>query len=158
VQPCSSTGPRLSVLITAFLSADSTALASQMTASPGSPTTTLTEFSVPNRRACGLDLWRSLWGYHRVLRPTIFSAYINDVALAAGDFLMHLYADNTILYTSGPSLDTVLTNLQTCFYAIQHFFRGLQLLLNASKTKCMLFNCSLLPPARLASLLWMVLT
>ena len=52
------------------------------------------------------------------------------------------YAD-TILYTSGPSLDTVLTNLQTSFNAIQHSFHGFQLLLKASKTKCMLFNRSL---------------
>ena len=51
--------------------------------------------------------------------------YINDVALAAGDSLIHLYADDTILYTSGPSLDTVLTNLQTSFNAIQLSFRGL---------------------------------
>jgi hypothetical protein len=40
-------------------------------------------------------------------------------------------------------LDTVLTNLQTSFNAIQHSFRGLQLLLKESKTKCMLFNRSL---------------
>ena len=69
------------------------------------------------------------------LGPTLFSVYINDVALAAGDSLIHLYADDTILNTSGPSLDTVLTNLQTSFNAIQLSFRGLQLLLNASKTK-----------------------
>uniref|UniRef100_A0A8C7RRI2 Reverse transcriptase domain-containing protein n=1 Tax=Oncorhynchus mykiss TaxID=8022 RepID=A0A8C7RRI2_ONCMY len=75
-----------------------------------------------------------------ILGPTLFSVYINDVALAAGDSLIHLYADDTILYTSGPSLDTVLTNLQMSFNAIQLSFRGLQLLLNASKTKCMLFN------------------
>ena len=37
---------------------------------------------------------------------------ILDVALTAGDSLIHRYADDTILYTSGPSLDTVLTNLQ----------------------------------------------
>ena len=43
-----------------------------------------------------------------ILGPTLFSVYINDVALAAGDSLIHLYADDTILYTSGPSLDTVL--------------------------------------------------
>ena len=43
--------------------------------------------------------------------PTLFSVYINDIALAAGDSLIHLYADATILYTSGPSLDTVLTKL-----------------------------------------------
>ena len=72
-----------------------------------------------------------------ILRPTFFSVYINYVNLAAGDSLIHLYADNTIQYTSGPSLDTVLTNLQTSFNAIQLSFRGLQLLLNASKTKCM---------------------
>ena len=75
-----------------------------------------------------------------ILGPTLFSVYINDVALAAGVSLIHLYADDTILYSAGPSLDTVLTNLQTSFNAIQHSFRGLQLLLNASKTKCMLFN------------------
>uniref|UniRef100_A0A8K9V6X6 Reverse transcriptase domain-containing protein n=1 Tax=Oncorhynchus mykiss TaxID=8022 RepID=A0A8K9V6X6_ONCMY len=87
-----------------------------------------------------------------ILGPTLFSVYINDVALAAGDSLIHLYADDTILYTSGPSLDTVLSNLQTSFNAIQHSCRGLQLLLNTSKTKCMLFNRSLPAPACLTSI------
>jgi hypothetical protein len=73
-------------------------------------------------------------------------------ALAASDSLIHLYADDTILYISGPSLDTVLTNLQTSFNAIKHSFRGLQLLLNASKTKCILFNRSLPAPAHLSSI------
>jgi hypothetical protein len=82
-----------------------------------------------------------------ILRLTLFSVYINDVVLAAGDSLIHHYADDTILYTSGPSLDIVLTNLQTSFNAIQHSFRGLQLLLYAKKTKCMLFNRSLPAPA-----------
>ena len=59
-----------------------------------------------------------------IIRPTLFSVYINDVALAAGDYLIHL----------------------SSFNAIQHSFRGLQLLLNASKTKCMLFNRSLPAP------------
>uniref|UniRef100_A0A8K9V676 Reverse transcriptase domain-containing protein n=1 Tax=Oncorhynchus mykiss TaxID=8022 RepID=A0A8K9V676_ONCMY len=87
-----------------------------------------------------------------IFGPTLFSVYINDVAFAAGDSLIHLYSDDTILYTFGPSLDTVLTNLQTSF-------RGLQLLLKASKTKCMLSTVRCLhPPARLASLLWMVPT
>uniref|UniRef100_A0A8C7UQS5 Reverse transcriptase domain-containing protein n=1 Tax=Oncorhynchus mykiss TaxID=8022 RepID=A0A8C7UQS5_ONCMY len=87
-----------------------------------------------------------------ILEPTLFSVYINDVALTAGDSLIHLYADDTILYTSGPSLDTVLTNLQTSFNTIQHSFRGLQLLLNTNKTKCMLFNRSLPAPARPTSI------
>ena len=44
-----------------------------------------------------------------ILGLTLFSVYIND-ALADGESLIHLYADDTILYTSGPSLDTVLTS------------------------------------------------
>jgi hypothetical protein len=83
---------------------------------------------------------------------TLFSVYINDVTLAAGDSLIHLYADDSLLYTSDPSLDTVLTNVQTSFNAIQLSFRGLKLLLNASKTKCMLFNRSLPSPARPSSI------
>jgi hypothetical protein len=87
-----------------------------------------------------------------ILRPTLFSVYINDVALVAGESLIHLYADDTILYTFGPSLDTVLSNLQTSFNAIQHSFHGLQLLLNASKTTCMLFNRSLPAPVHPTSI------
>ena len=87
-----------------------------------------------------------------ILGPPLFSVYINDVPLAAGDSLTRLYADDTIVYTSGPSLDTVLTNLETSFNDIQHSFRGLQLLLNASKTKCMLFNQLLPTPSRPTSI------
>ena len=46
----------------------------------------------------------------------------------------------------------LLTNLQTSFNAIQLSFRGLHQLLNASKTKCMLFNQSLPAPARPSSI------
>ena len=89
---------------------------------------------------------------HGCIGPTLFSVCSNDVALAAVDSLIHLYAADTILYTPGPSLDTVLTNLQASFNAIQLSFRGLQLLLNASNTKCMLFNRSLPAPARPSSI------
>ena len=87
-----------------------------------------------------------------ILGPTLFSVYTNDVPLAEGDSLIHLYTDDTILYTSGPSLDNVLTNLQISFNAKRLSFHGLQLLLNASKTKCMLFNQSLPTPARPSSI------
>lgn len=87
-----------------------------------------------------------------ILGPTLFSLYINDVALAAGDSQIHLYADDTILYTSGPSLDTVLKNLQESFNSIQYSFQNLQLLLNSGKTKCMLFNRSLPIPACLPNI------
>jgi hypothetical protein len=126
-----------------------TAIDKRQYCAAGSPTTYQIEFSVSNRRACCLGLWLSLWGYHRVqFSGRLFSVYINDVDLAADDSLIHLDAEDTILYTSGPSLDTVLTNLRTSFNGIQLSFCGLQLLLNASKTKCMLFNRSLPVSAR----------
>ena len=83
-----------------------------MIASPGSPTTSQTEFSVSNRcPKLGLlsgPLAVSMGvPQGSILGTTLFSVYINDVALAAGDSLIHLYADETILYTSVPSLDCV---------------------------------------------------
>jgi hypothetical protein len=42
-----------------------------------------------------------------ILGPTLFSIYVYDIALAAGFSLIHLYADDTILFTSGHYLDTV---------------------------------------------------
>jgi hypothetical protein len=111
------------------------------------------EFKVSDRRFCCPHLWQFMRvPQGSIPEPTLFSVYINDIAHAAGDSLIHLYADDTILHTSGPSLDTVLTNLQTSFNAIQHSFRGLQLLLNARKTKCMLFNRSLPAPTNLTSI------
>ena len=59
-------------------------------------------------RPLAVSMWIHLVS---ILEPTLFSVHIYDVALAAGDSLIHLYADDTILYTSGPSLDTVLKPL-----------------------------------------------
>ena len=43
-----------------------------------------------------------------ILGPALFSVYINDVAFAAGDSLIHLYADDTILYTNELQCHTTL--------------------------------------------------
>ena len=88
------------LLITTFLSADLTALVSKMIASPGSPTTSLIELCVKSEGLLSGPLAVSM-GVPQVLilGPTLFSVYINDVALAAGDSLIHLYADDTVLYT-----------------------------------------------------------
>ena len=96
----------------------------------GSPTTSQIEFSVSNWRACCPDLWQSLWGCHRVqFSGRLFSLYTS---------MMLVILCSTILYTSVSSLDTVLTNLQTSFNAIQHSFRGL----NSSKMQAKLNTCS----------------
>ena len=75
-----------------------------------------------------------------VLGPTLFSIYINDVAKAAGSSRIHLYADDTILYASGPSLCSAASTLQDSLTSIEHSFHNLHLRLNSKKTKCILFD------------------
>ena len=60
--------------------------------------------------------WFTNYFYDRV--QYVKSEGLLSGPLAAGDSLIHLYADDTILYTSGLLLDTVLTDLQVSFNAI----------------------------------------
>ena len=65
-----------------LLLADSTALVSQMIASPGSPTTSLIDLTHWTRRACCPDLWQSLWGCHRVhISGRLSSLYTSMMSL-----------------------------------------------------------------------------
>ena len=43
-----------------------------------------------------------------ILSPTFFSIYINNIAQAVGSSLIHLYADDTVLYSAVPSPNFVL--------------------------------------------------
>ncbi|XP_059181664.1 epidermal growth factor receptor kinase substrate 8-like [Centropristis striata] len=74
-----------------------------------------------------------------ILGPTLFSIYINNIPLSSGNSLIHLYADDTILYATGPSPNTVIKTLQDSFLHIQQAFTHLKLSLNTSKTKVMWF-------------------
>jgi hypothetical protein len=72
--------------------------------------------------------------------PALFSIYINNIAQAVGSALIHLYADDTVLYSAGPSPDFVLNALQQSFLRVQQAFPALNLVLNTSKTKVMWFG------------------
>ena len=84
--------------ITTFLSADSTALVSQKVASPGSPTTDSPCVKLEGLLSGPLAVSMGV-PQGSILCPSLFSVYVNDVVLATGDSLIHLYADDTILYT-----------------------------------------------------------
>ena len=73
-----------------------------------------------------------------ILGPTFFSIYIN-IAQAVGSSLIHLYADDTVLHSAGPSRDFVLHALQS-FLSVQQAFSTLNRVLNTSKTKVMWFG------------------
>ena len=69
-----------------------------------------------------------------ILGPTLFSIYINSIAQVVGSSLIHLYADDTVLFSAGPSPDFVLNALQQFFLSVQKAFSTLNLVLNTSKT------------------------
>ena len=55
-----------------------------------------------------------------IFGPILLSIYINDVAKAAGSSRIHLYADETILYASGPTLCSAAFTLQDSLTSIEH--------------------------------------
>ena len=73
-----------------------------------------------------------------ILGPILFSIYINVVAKAAVNSRIHLYADDTIIYSTGPSLHSAVSTLQQSLTSIQQFFHTLHLLLNSKKNKCII--------------------
>jgi hypothetical protein len=79
-----------------------------MIASPGSPTASLIRVQCIKSEGLLSGPLAVSMGVPQgsILRLTLFSVYNNDVALAAGDSLIHVYAD-TILYTSGPSCNSI---------------------------------------------------
>lgn len=71
-------------------------------------------------------------------------SYLNDLSLVR--IHKHLYADDTILYTSGPHLKTALSFLQNSFNNLEHAFYNLYLLLNINKTEWFSVVVFLRPP------------
>uniref|UniRef100_A0A3P9IXQ6 Reverse transcriptase domain-containing protein n=1 Tax=Oryzias latipes TaxID=8090 RepID=A0A3P9IXQ6_ORYLA len=76
-----------------------------------------------------------------ILGPLLFTIYINDLDKGIIDN-MHLYADDTILYTSALSVELAISKLQSAFNQLQNTFYHLKLVLNSNKTKYMLFSKS----------------
>uniref|UniRef100_A0A3B1IPA0 Reverse transcriptase domain-containing protein n=1 Tax=Astyanax mexicanus TaxID=7994 RepID=A0A3B1IPA0_ASTMX len=80
-----------------------------------------------------------------ILGPVLFNIYINDIAASVSslDCKIHLYADDTILYCSADSIHAAVIKLQNSFNALQIALNNHKLVLNAKKTKLMLFSRSL---------------
>ena len=73
-----------------------------------------------------------------ILGPVLFTLYINDILSSIPNCHAHLYADDTILYSIADSADQA--NLQLSFNSLQTALTDLKLVLNARKTKTMLFS------------------
>ena len=75
-----------------------------------------------------------------VLGPLLFSVYINDMPSIFLSCNVHLYADDTVLYTSYNQKAQVQNALQSDFIIVQNWLREHNLLLNEKKTCTMLFK------------------
>ena len=77
-----------------------------------------------------------------VLGPLLFIIYINDLGINVTDANLHFCADDTIIYCCGSTLVQAIESLQKAFVVVQHLLLQLKLVLNADKTKLMLFSNS----------------
>ena len=75
-----------------------------------------------------------------ILGPILFIIYINNVVNTLQDCNTHLYADDTILYCFSDSVEKSINMLQLSFDIFQKSLLDLKLVLNADKTKSMLFT------------------
>lgn len=73
------------------------------------------------------------------LGPLLFSIFINDLPQLCSDCQIHLYADDTVVYTSSYDISKIQTSLQFDFNLIQTWFSSNLLLLNKNKSYSMLF-------------------
>ncbi len=91
---------------------------------------------------CSLNFCLSQKVSHRGLFwVLLFTLYnINNIVSSLNNCCAHLYADDTIVYCFSDSATQAIENLQLCFNALQEALTDLKFVLNANKTKFMLFT------------------
>ena len=77
-----------------------------------------------------------------ILGPLFFLLYVNDLQPSFNGVKMLMYADDTVLYTSGKNLQEIANRLQLSLNNFISWSSKNKLTLNASKTKLMLFASS----------------
>ena len=76
-----------------------------------------------------------------VLGLFLFLLFINDISnFAANGYLINLFADDTIIYTSGDSIDEVQNKFQTCLDNIYNWYNRNRLVINIEKSKVMIIG------------------
>ena len=74
------------------------------------------------------------------LGPLLFLLYINDMCNSSSLFDFNQFADDTTLTTSGSKLDELTQEINTEFAKVLDWLRANKLIINLTKTYCMLFT------------------
>ncbi len=75
-----------------------------------------------------------------VLEPLLFILYINNIGNNLAHSSFHIYAYDMVIYSSASTLDQAVSHLQSDFDAVQCTLSDLKLVLNAEKSKRMMFT------------------
>ncbi len=75
-----------------------------------------------------------------VLGPVLFTLYINNIVSVISGCNFHFYADDTVLYCVSDTAQSATDSLQHCFAILEVALNNIKLVLDAEKTKFMLFT------------------
>lgn len=77
-----------------------------------------------------------------IIGPLLFILYINDLPDAIKHSELLMYADDTVLYCSATTIDTIEKNLKDDFRTVTNWFKENELIINAKrgKTEIMIFG------------------
>ena len=74
------------------------------------------------------------------IRTNYFTISVNNLCNNLSNAAFHFYADDTVIYCSSSSIEQSLDFLQSAFYVIPSHLSQLKLVLNADKSKLMIFS------------------
>ncbi len=77
-----------------------------------------------------------------MLGPLLFIIYVNNLGQNVPNATFSFYTDDTVVYSCAASLAQATEYLQNAFVVVQNTLHELKLVLNADKTKHMLFTNS----------------
>ena len=75
-----------------------------------------------------------------VLGPVLFLLYINDVSQHIYLGKANIYADDTLIYCTGNTIDELQNLLQSCVNDVSRWYKGNRLVINANKCSTMLIT------------------
>ena len=75
-----------------------------------------------------------------ILGPLLFIVYINDLPRCVKHCSVNMYVDDTVLYLAGPTVHNLTFYINQDLQCLSEWLEDNNLVLNVSKTKCVLFT------------------